>query len=191
MAGRKLLIVSLIALPTLSCRSAPASAPHASEPGAPLQMTTETIDGPAVGTRGMVSTANPLATAAGLDVLRAGGNAFDAAVAIAATLNVVEPMNSGVGGYGTILVWDAKAGHARFLNSSGRIPAGVDSDAFRAPTPGTSRTAGAPRRSPPPATSTPGRRCGRSVAADPGRSSSRRRSASPRTASRSPRRPRK
>lgn len=91
--------------------------------------------GPAVGTRGMVSTAHPLATRAGLDILEAGGNAFDAAVAIAATLNVVEPENSGIGGYGTILLYDAKGRQPWFLNSSGRIPAGVDSDAFRAPTP--------------------------------------------------------
>jgi gamma-glutamyltranspeptidase/glutathione hydrolase len=84
----------------------------------------------------MVSSAHPLATEAGLSILKAGGNAFDAAVAVAATLNVVEPENSGMGGYGTILLYDAKAGKAWFLNSSGRIPAGVDSDAYRAPTPG-------------------------------------------------------
>src|SRR5687768_12269672 len=90
---------------------------------------------PAVAQTGMVSTAHPLATEAGLSVLAAGGNAFDAAVAIAAALNVVEPMMSGIGGYGTILVYDAKTRRTRFLNSSGRIPAAVNSDAFRAPTP--------------------------------------------------------
>ena len=52
----------------------------------------------------MVSTAHPLATKAGLEVLEAGGNAFDAAVAVSAALNVVEPMMSGVGGYGAIVV---------------------------------------------------------------------------------------
>jgi gamma-glutamyltranspeptidase/glutathione hydrolase len=90
---------------------------------------------PAIGTSGMVSTAHPLATEVGLDILRAGGNAFDAAVAIAAALNVVEPMMSGIGGYGTILVYDASAGRTRFLNPSGRIPAAVNSDVYRAPTP--------------------------------------------------------
>ncbi len=69
-------------------------------------------------------------------MLEAGGNAFDAAVAIAAALNVVEPAMSGLGGYGTIMTYHAESGRARFLNTSGRIPAGVDSDAFRAPTPG-------------------------------------------------------
>ncbi|HSR52815.1 MAG TPA: gamma-glutamyltransferase [Acidobacteriota bacterium] len=86
--------------------------------------------------RGIVSSAHPLATAAGLEVLKEGGNAFDAAIAVAAALNVVEPMMSGVGGYGTILIYDAGEDRIRFLNSSGRIPQGLDSDVFRAPTPG-------------------------------------------------------
>ncbi|UCC39860.1 MAG: gamma-glutamyltransferase [Candidatus Aminicenantes bacterium] len=91
--------------------------------------------GPAEGTRGMVSSANPIATEAGLAILKKGGNAFDAAVAIAATLNAVEPMMSGIGGYGTILVYDAKKREIWFLDSSGKIPAAVDSDVFREPTP--------------------------------------------------------
>src|SRR3954452_11868386 len=86
---------------------------------------------PAAGRSGMVSSGHPLATQAGLDTLAAGGNAFDAAVAVAAALNVVEPMMSGVGGYGTIVVYDADKKQARFLNCSGRIPAALDSDAFR------------------------------------------------------------
>ena len=94
------------------------------------------VTSPAIGQAGMVSTGHPLATEAGLSILTSGGNAFDAAVAIAAALNVVEPMMSGIGGYGTILVYDAKTRRARFLNSSGRIPAAVNSDAYRAPTPG-------------------------------------------------------
>ena len=90
---------------------------------------------PAEGRQGMVSTAHPLATKAGLDILKKGGNAFDAAVAVAAALNVVEPMMSGIGGYGTILVYDAKRRETRFLDSSGKIPAAVNSDVFRKPTP--------------------------------------------------------
>jgi gamma-glutamyltranspeptidase/glutathione hydrolase len=84
----------------------------------------------------MVSSADPLATRAGLDLLARGGTAFDAAVGIAAALNVVEPENSGIGGYGTILVHDARRGETYFLNPSGRIPRGVRSDDFRPPTPG-------------------------------------------------------
>jgi gamma-glutamyltranspeptidase/glutathione hydrolase len=91
---------------------------------------------PATGTRGMVSSAHPAATRAGLEILEKGGNAFDAAVAVAAALNVVEPAMSGMGGYGTILIYDAGKNKILFLNPSGRIPAAVDSDLFRAPTPG-------------------------------------------------------
>lgn len=91
---------------------------------------------PAEGKRGMVSTAHPLATEAGLEILKKGGNAFDAAVAVVSTLNVVEPYNSGVGGYGTIVIYHAPTKESWFLDSSGKIPQTVDSDVFRPPTPG-------------------------------------------------------
>jgi len=89
----------------------------------------------AVGTEGMVSTAHPMATDAGVETLRNGGNAFDAAVTIASMLNVVEPMMSGLGGYGTILVYDAERGEAHYLDASGKIPIGLDADVYRPPTP--------------------------------------------------------
>jgi gamma-glutamyltranspeptidase/glutathione hydrolase len=90
---------------------------------------------PAVGTNGMVSSAHPLATRAGLQILEQGGNAFDAAVAVAAALNVVEPMMSGIGGYGGIVIYDAEKGESRFLHASSRAPATLDPAAFRPPTP--------------------------------------------------------
>ncbi len=100
-----------------------------------FQPTSNTNTVPAVGSKGIVSSAHPLATQAGLDILSKGGNAFDAAVAIAAALNVVEPMMSGAGGYGTILVYDAQNQKVRFLNCSSKIPVAVNSDLYRSPTP--------------------------------------------------------
>jgi len=114
-----LALLSLGLITTLACAPRQAPATDDATPGS-----------------GVVSSAHPQATAAGIAVLEAGGNAFDAAVAVAAALNVVEPGMSGLGGYGTIMTYHAATGRARFLNTSGRIPAGVDSDAFRAPTPG-------------------------------------------------------
>ena len=86
--------------------------------------------------QGIVSTAEPQATAVGRSILQIGGTAFDAAVAVAAALNVTEPMMSGLGGYGTILIYHAPSQQIRFLNASGRIPQAVDGAVFRAPTPG-------------------------------------------------------
>jgi gamma-glutamyltranspeptidase / glutathione hydrolase len=97
--------------------------------------TQSTQTNPAVGASGMVSSANPLATRAGLKILSEGGNAFDAAVAVAAALNVTEPMMSGIGGYGGIMVYDADEEQTRFLHASSRMPATLDPKAFRPPTP--------------------------------------------------------
>ena len=86
---------------------------------------------PATGASGMVSSANPLATKAGLDILEEGGNAFDAAVTVAAALNVVEPMMSGIGGYGAIVIYDASRGETKFLDADSRFPATLDPSVFR------------------------------------------------------------
>ncbi|MCW5979451.1 MAG: gamma-glutamyltransferase [Bryobacteraceae bacterium] len=90
---------------------------------------------PAVGLGGMVSAAHPLATEVGVSILEKDGNAFDAAVAVAAALNVVEPQNSGAGGFGIILIYNAAARQVRVLNASGRIPKSAAPDLFRPPTP--------------------------------------------------------
>jgi len=105
----------------------------------------------AVGYKGMVSSAHPLATQSGLEILKKGGNAFDAAITVATVLNVVEPMMSGIGGYGTILIYDASNKKIRYLDSSGKIPQAVDSDVFRPPDPNYKQNRRGPK-----AVSTPG-----------------------------------
>lgn len=69
--------------------------------------------------RGIAAASQPLAALAGLDMLRAGGTAADAAVAMAATLNVVEPFSTGVGGDCFALFWDARSKQVFALNGSG------------------------------------------------------------------------
>jgi len=91
---------------------------------------------PALGTNGMVSSAHPLATRAGLEVLEDGGNAYDAAVAVAASLGVVEPYMSGVGGYGAMVIYDTQTGETRSLSAATRVPKTLDPAVFRPPAPG-------------------------------------------------------
>jgi gamma-glutamyltranspeptidase/glutathione hydrolase len=71
---------------------------------------------------GMVATSHPLAAQVGLDVLKNGGNATDAAIATNAALGLMEPMSCGVGGDLYALVWDAKSKKLYGLNASGRSP---------------------------------------------------------------------
>jgi gamma-glutamyltranspeptidase/glutathione hydrolase len=73
-----------------------------------------------VAARNVVATSQPLAVQAGLEALRRGGNAVDAAIATAVTLTVVEPNNNGVGSDAFAIVWDGTRLHG--LNASGRAP---------------------------------------------------------------------
>jgi gamma-glutamyltranspeptidase len=75
-----------------------------------------------IGRRGAAAANHPLAAQAGLMTLRAGGNAVDAAVATAATLAVVEPMMSGLGGDGFYQVYEQSSGRAIVVNGSGPAP---------------------------------------------------------------------
>lgn len=72
---------------------------------------------------GMVASSHPLATQIGLDVMRRGGSAVDAAIAVNAALGFLEPVACGIGGDLFALVWDAKTGTLHGLNASGRAPA--------------------------------------------------------------------
>ena len=75
---------------------------------------------PAVGRRGMIATSQTLSSAAGLNVLQAGGNAIDAAVTAAAVLAVIEPSMNGIGGDLLSLVYDATTKTVYGLDSTGR-----------------------------------------------------------------------
>ena len=78
---------------------------------------------PTVAVNGMVATSHPLAAQVGLDILKAGGNAIDAAVATSAAMAVMEPTTCGIGGDLYAIVWDAKTQKLHGLNASGRAPA--------------------------------------------------------------------
>lgn len=80
------------------------------------------------GVKGIVSTVSPLANDAGLRILRAGGNAADAAVAAAAVLGLVDPSMSGIGGDAFAIFYDHKSKQVHSLNGSGRSAANATVD---------------------------------------------------------------
>ncbi|NUH43364.1 gamma-glutamyltransferase [Streptomyces samsunensis] len=101
------------------------AAGHESAAEAPLAKTPE-----AVGYGGAVSSVDPDASAAGIDVLRHGGNAVDAAVATAAALGVTEPYSAGVGGGGYFVYYDAKRHQVQTLDGRETAPRSADKNLF-------------------------------------------------------------
>lgn len=83
-----------------------------------------------ISTHGMVATSHPLAASVGLDVLKQGGNAVDAAIATNAMLGLVEPMSCGVGGDLFAIYWDNETQKLYGLNASGRSPYSLNREVF-------------------------------------------------------------
>jgi gamma-glutamyltranspeptidase/glutathione hydrolase len=109
------------ALGLAACQHSPA--PHAGG-------TTEQTERHASAVRAGVGAANPLAVEAGLAVLREGGNAVDAAVAVQAALGLVEPQSSGLGGGAFLVYYDARTGKVMAFDGRETAPAGATPDMF-------------------------------------------------------------
>ncbi len=124
------LAAALLATGLAVAGAVPALAPAAADPrqeeGTPL----------AVGTGGAISTVDPEASRVGLEVLRRGGNAVDAAVAAAAALGVTEPYSAGIGGGGYFLHYDAETGVVETIDGRETAPAAMPRDAFIDPATG-------------------------------------------------------
>jgi gamma-glutamyltranspeptidase/glutathione hydrolase len=124
-ALRKLAVVAFFSVIAL-----PAFAQQAADTVAPEARSAIEAKKPVHATRQMVVAANPIAARAGLDVLRAGGNAADAVVVVQTVLGLVEPQSSGLGG-GAFLTWyDAKAGTVTTFDGRETAPAAATPELF-------------------------------------------------------------
>ena len=120
-------LTALSAMPALSAAAQdPCAAPYCSAvPGDRAQGWSSQHRSEVMARNGIVATSQPLAAEAGLEILRKGGNAIDAAVATAAVLSVVEPMNVGPAGDLFAIVYIAKENKVYALNASGMAPRGL------------------------------------------------------------------
>ena len=125
-------LLILLALPGVfatGCRNAPVT-PDGSQARTPAADRTQGAAAPAAVLSPGVTAANPIAVEAGLEVLRAGGGAADAAVAVQAALGLVEPQSSGLGGGAFLLYYDAHTGTITAFDGRETAPAGATPDLF-------------------------------------------------------------
>ena len=124
-------------LPTSASPAPRVAAPEVgASPAAPAAAATKrwtTKNATALGTGGAVSSVDPEATHAGIEVLRKGGNAVDAAIATAAALGVTEPYSTGIGGGGYLVYYDAKTKKVSTLDGRETAPASIPRDVFLDP----------------------------------------------------------
>ena len=131
--GRQILLVLAAFLST----SGPGGPLVAQQPGSPLShgysrpaRSPHSSRSEVIAPTGMVAASQPLAAQVGLDILKAGGNAIDAAVAVNAMLGLVEPNMNGVGGDLFAIVWDAESEKLYGLNATGRAPYALNRQVF-------------------------------------------------------------
>ena len=123
-------LAAVTAALALAVTGAAVASPAVADPRAAVKTPT------AVGTGGAVSTVDPDASAAALEVLRKGGNAVDAAVAAAATLGVTEPYSAGIGGGGYFVYYDAATDSVHTIDGRETAPAAADFQTFVNPATG-------------------------------------------------------
>ena len=118
---RKLVLGLLLSVPLALAASPPVVAP---------MRATEAPHAPEPPRHAAIASANAYATDAGLEVLEMGGNAFDAAIAVSATLGLVEPESSGLGGGGFLLLHVAGEGRDVFVDARERAPLAASRDMY-------------------------------------------------------------
>ncbi len=119
-----LFFLALLGLTLAGCNTNLPSATKISTPTAQMR----TADNPY--NKGMVVAANPLAVDAGIEALRAGGSAIDAAIAVQAVLGLVEPQSSGIAGGAFMVFYDASSGKVTAYNGRESAPAAIDENLF-------------------------------------------------------------
>lgn len=137
---RALLLAPALALLLAGCAASPESPDHAAAPDTAAPQGRSTADDAGFGTdatrkavtasREMVAAANPIAARAGQDILRKGGNALDAAIAVQAMLTLVEPQSSGIGGGGFLMHFDGKNGEIAAYEGRETAPAATTENDF-------------------------------------------------------------